>query len=151
MLFRSRGDLVFYTDSDNQFDLSELSGFLPLMNEVDAVLGYRLERCEGWLRRLTSGVFNQLTAAAFGMRIRDLNCSFKLFRGDVIRGLPLDSDDFFVDTELVARLHRGGWRYTQRGVHHYPRAAGHSSVRASDVPRTVASLLRMRRRLRATA
>jgi len=147
----SRGDLVFYTDSDNQFDLSELDGFLPLMAEEDAVLGYRLERREGWLRRLSSGVFNRLSGAALGMRIRDLNCSFKLLRGELIRGLTLESEDFFIDTELVARLHRGGWRYVQRGVHHYPRSAGRSSVRPGDVPRTIASLLRMRRRLRATA
>ena len=27
----AEGDLVFYTDSDNQFDLSELAGVIPLM------------------------------------------------------------------------------------------------------------------------
>ena len=32
----SRGQLVFYTDSDNQFDLTELKDFLPLMDEYDA-------------------------------------------------------------------------------------------------------------------
>lgn len=138
------GELVFYTDSDNQFDLAELRGFLPLMEEWDAILGYRIDRQDAALRRLVSAVFNGLSCLAFGLRIRDLNCSFKLFRREALRSLPLESSDFFIDTEIVTRLRRGGWRYTQRGVRHYPRRAGRSTVRVSDVPRTLASIARMR-------
>jgi len=142
------GKLVFYTDADNQFDLRELADILPLMQEVDAVLGYRVGRQDPWMRRAVSEGFNRLSSAALGISVRDLNCSFKLFRGDLIRALPIESNDFFVDTELVARIHRAGWRYVQRGVRHYPRTAGRSTVRASDVPRTLASLARMWLRLR---
>src|SRR5207244_11161596 len=147
----TRGDLVFYTDSDNQFDLAELRDFLPLMSEYDAVLGYRIDRQDPWTRRTASAFFNRLSSIAFGMSVRDLNCSFKLFRGDLLRGLPLESDDFFIDTELVARMHRGGWRYVHRGVHHFPRRAGQSTVRARDVPRPIAAIARFRTRWRAPA
>lgn len=144
----SRGRLVFYTDSDNQFDLGELKDFTPLMAENDAILGYRIDRQDPWLRKFVSGGFNRLSSMAFGMSVRDLNCSFKLFKGDMIRALPLDTPDFFIDTELVARIHRGGYRYVQKGVRHYPRTAGQSTVRPSDVPRTLVSLTRMWFRLR---
>ncbi|PYQ47973.1 MAG: glycosyltransferase family 2 protein, partial [Acidobacteria bacterium] len=76
----AEGDLVFYTDSDNQFDLSELEGILPLMGEWDAVLGYRIARQDARRRLLTSWVFNRLACVVFGLTVRDLNCSFKLFR-----------------------------------------------------------------------
>jgi glycosyltransferase involved in cell wall biosynthesis len=145
----TRGELVFYTDSDNQFDLTELRGFLPLMAECDAVLGYRVDRQDPWTRRAASGFFNRLSSIAFGMSVRDLNCSFKLFRGDLLRSLPLESDDFFIDTELVARMHRGSWRLVQRGVRHFPRTAGRSTVRARDVPRTLAAIARFWVRMRA--
>ena len=144
----SRGELVFYTDSDNQFDLGELRDFIPLMGNCDVVLGYRVDRQDPWLRKFVSGGFNALSSFAFGMKVRDLNCSFKLFRGDLIRALPLVTPDFFIDTELVARIHRGGYRFVQRGVRHYPRTAGKSTVRPSDVPRTLVSLARMWLRLR---
>lgn len=144
----SRGDLVFYTDSDNQFDLGELKGFMPLLESNDAALGFRIDRQDPWLRKFVSGGFNLLSSLAFGMSVRDLNCSFKLFKGDLIRNLPLVSADFFIDTELVARLHRGGYRCVQKGVRHYPRTAGRSTVRPSDVPRTLVSLARMWMRLR---
>jgi glycosyltransferase involved in cell wall biosynthesis len=144
----TRGDLVFYTDSDNQFDLGQLASALPLMADCDAVLGYRQHRQDPFTRLCTSAVFNRLTCLTLGMSVRDLNCSFKLFRREAIQSLPLESDDFFIDAELVARLHRAGWRYTQMPVRHLPRTAGRSSVRAGDVPRTLRSLLRMRARLR---
>jgi glycosyltransferase involved in cell wall biosynthesis len=144
----ARGALVFYTDSDNQFDLGQLREALPLMRDHDAVLGYRLDRKDPWSRRCASAFFNWLTCAVLGMNVRDLNCSFKVFRLERIQSLPLVSDDFFIDAELVARLHRAGWRYVQMAVRHYPRRAGRSSVRASDVPRTLVSLFRMRGRLR---
>jgi glycosyltransferase involved in cell wall biosynthesis len=144
----TKGDLVFYTDSDNQFDLTELRDFLPLMADHDAVLGYRIGRQDPWTRRTASAFFNRLSSLAFGMSVRDLNCSFKLFRGDLLRSLPLESADFFIDTEMVARMHRGGWRYVQRGVRHFPRTAGRSTVRASDVPRTLAAIARFWFRLR---
>jgi glycosyltransferase involved in cell wall biosynthesis len=143
----ARSPLVFYTDSDNQFDLRELAQALPLIEERDAVLGYRIGRQDPPLRRLTSKVFNVIVSLSFGVSVRDLNCSFKLFRRDVLSALQLVSDDFFIDTEMVVRLHTGGWRCVEHGVRHYPRSAGRSTVRPGDVPRTVAAILRMRRLL----
>lgn len=144
----ARGDLVFYTDSDNQFDLGQLASALPLMADHDAVLGYRVDRQDPWPRLCSSAVFNRLTCLVLGVRVRDLNCSFKIFRRELLQSLPLESDDFFIDAELVARLHRAGGRYTQVPVRHFPRTAGRSSVRVSDVPRTLRSLSRVRARLR---
>ena len=144
----ARGRLVFYTDADNQFDLTELSGFLPLMDENDAVLGYRVGRQDGSFRLLVSNGYNALASFAFGMSVRDLNCSFKLFRREALTSLRLEEDHFFIDTEIVVQLHRAGYRYVQKGVRHYPRTAGKSSVRPSDVPRTFLALLRLWVKLR---
>ncbi|MFQ5792032.1 MAG: glycosyltransferase family 2 protein [Acidobacteriota bacterium] len=146
----ARGELIFYTDSDNQFDLRELRGFLPLMREWDAVIGYRMDRQDPFFRRFVSGCYNLLASSAFGMSVRDLNCSFKLFRREAVQTLLLKSDNFFIDTELMVRLHRAGWRYIQRGVHHYPRTAGRSTVRFSDVPRTFLALARVWLEIRLT-
>jgi glycosyltransferase involved in cell wall biosynthesis len=137
------GRHIFYTDSDNQFDLAELHDFLPLMADWDAALGFRMDRQDPFHRRFVSKCYNALASVAFGMSVRDLNCSFKLFRREVLEGIELESDNFFIDTELVVRLHRAGWRYTQKGVHHYPRTAGRSTVRPSDVPRTFLALARI--------
>jgi dolichol-phosphate mannosyltransferase len=139
----ARGELVFYTDADNQFDLRELGGFLPMMEEWDAVLGFRARRQDPRLRLFTSRVFNQLAAWTLGFRARDVNCSFKLFRGDVLRSLPLVCDDFMIDAELVTRLQRFTPRVAEKGVTHLPRVAGRSTVRPWHVVNTLASLARV--------
>src|SRR5205814_10643592 len=69
----AEGALVFYTDSDNQFDLTELEGFLPLMREWDAVLGYRIDRKDARRRRLTSWVFHRLACRLLHLTVRHLH------------------------------------------------------------------------------
>jgi len=144
----ARGRLVFYTDADNQFDLKELVDFLPHMEEYDAILGYRVGRQDGSFRLLVSNGYNALASFAFGMSVRDLNCSFKLFRREALTSLHLEEDHFFIDTEIVVQLHRAGYRYIQKAVRHYPRTSGKSSVKLSDVPFTFAALLKLWVKLR---
>jgi glycosyltransferase involved in cell wall biosynthesis len=144
----ARGRLVFYTDADNQFDLKELVDFLPHMEEYDALLGYRVGRQDGSFRLMVSNGYNALASFAFGMSVRDLNCSFKLFRREALTSLHLEEDHFFIDTEIVVQLHRAGYRYMQKGVRHYPRTSGKSTVKLSDVPFTFAALLKLWVKLR---
>lgn len=144
----ARGRYIFYTDADNQFDLRELDGFLPAMDGVDAILGYRVGRQDGAFRLMVSNGYNALASLAFGMDVRDLNCSFKLFRREALTSLHLEEDHFFIDTEIVVQLHRAGYSYLQKGVKHYPRTAGKSTVSPTDVPRTFLALLKLWAKLR---
>ena len=144
----ARGRLVFYTDADNQFDLRELSEFLHLMESQDAILGYRIRRQDGGFRHFVSNGYNALASLAFGVSVRDFNCSFKLFRREALTSLHLEEDYFLIDTEIVVQLHRAGFHYIQKGVRHYPRAAGRSTVGPTDVPRTFLALLRLWVKLR---
>ncbi len=139
----ARHDLIFFTDADNQFDIRELSSFVPLTKECDAVFGFRIYRYDSVLRCLLSWVYNRMVRILFRIRIRDVDCSFKLFKRKIVEQLVIECDDFFIDTELVARTARLGCPTMERGVRHYPREAGHTSVRPSHIPRTLWTLARM--------
>ncbi|MHC5066051.1 MAG: glycosyltransferase family 2 protein, partial [Planctomycetota bacterium] len=56
----ARHDLVFFTDADNQFDIRELSSFVPLTEDNDAVFGFRIYRYDSVLRCLLSWVYNRM-------------------------------------------------------------------------------------------
>ncbi len=144
----AHGRYIFYTDADNQFDLRELEGFFPAIEGVDAILGYRVGRQDGAFRLMVSNGYNALASFAFGMDVRDLNCSFKLFRREALTSLYLEEDYFFIDTEIVVQLHRAGYKYEQTGVRHYPRTAGSSTVGPADIPRTFLALMRLWLRLK---
>ena len=138
-----RAEWVFYTDADNQFDLTEIEDCLPLLRDVDALVGFRVYRQDSVLRCMLSWAYNRLVNLLFGLSLRDVDCSFKFFRSRLLAGLRIESPDFFVDTELMAKCRRRGWRILQRGVRHYPRTAGATTVRPSDIPRTLRTLSRM--------
>jgi glycosyltransferase involved in cell wall biosynthesis len=140
-------ELVFYTDSDNQFDVSELKYFLPMMKEHDLVIGFRVYRYDHVLRRIVSWFYNRLIAVMFRLRLRDVNCSFKLMRREVVDQIDLKCDNFFVDTELLARARKCNFRIAQKGVRHYPRMAGETTIRPSDVPQTLQEVVRMWQRM----
>jgi glycosyltransferase involved in cell wall biosynthesis len=117
-------DLVFFTDSDNQFDLDELAVFIDLIQSVDVVAGYRIKRRDPFFRRLNARAWNYLVRALFYVPVRDIDCAFKLFRREVFDGLELNSVGAMVNTELMVKLGRSGYRVVEVGVHHFPRTAG---------------------------
>lgn len=139
----AQGELIFYTDSDLQFDISDLRYFLVLSSQADLLVGFRVYRYDTVLRCLLSWIYNRLVSVLFRVRVRDVDCSFKLFRREVLEAIDLESTDFFIDTEMVAKARRWNFRILEKGVRHYPRPAGQSTVRPSDIPRTLRTLARM--------
>lgn len=140
-------ELCFYTDADNQFDVGELAWFLPLIEDHDLVVGFRVYRYDTVLRSVLSWLYNRLVGVLFHVRVRDVDCGFKLCRREVVEHVQLESDDFFVDTELIARARKWNFRIVEKGVRHYPRTAGETTVRPSDIPRTLRTVARMWRRI----
>jgi glycosyltransferase involved in cell wall biosynthesis len=143
----ARYEFVFFTDADRQFDISELRYFLPLMADFDMAIGFRVYRYDRVLRSIVSWFYNRLVGVLFRLRVRDVDCAFKLMRREVIDQVELECNNFFISTELVARARKWNFRIVQKGVRHYPRIAGETTVHASDVPRTLRELFRMWRRI----
>ena len=139
----ARGELVFFTDSDCQFDVRELADLMPLLDRYDAVFGFRVYRYDSVFRCILSWTYNRLVRVLFQVKIRDVDCSFKLLTRRVVDNLHLESSDFFVDTEIVARTAKMGARIVEKGVRHYPRQAGRTTVRPSHIPRTLWTVFKM--------
>ncbi len=147
--FRSaRFELVFYTDSDNQFDLNELEGFLPWVERANVVAGYRIKRRDPFMRLVTALGWNHLVRMLFRVSVRDIDCAFKLFRRSVFDELDLESVGAMVNTELIVKLQRSGAGVIEIGVHHFPRRAGVArGVHPRVVGRAMYELATMYRRL----
>jgi glycosyltransferase involved in cell wall biosynthesis len=143
----ARSDYVFYTDADNQFDVAELEYFAPLMEDADVAVGFRVYRYDSTYRLVSSWGYNVLVRLLFRVRVRDVDCAFKLFRREVLDQITIESENFFVDTELIAKARKWNFRIVEKGVRHYPRSAGETTVDASDIPRTLATVLGMWRRI----
>lgn len=139
----ARHQLIFYTDSDNQFDVREITSLLPLIEDADIVSGFRIYRFDPLTRLVLSWGFNLLVRIIFRIKVRDIDCAFKLFRREVFDKVNIESKKFFVDAEVLAKARYYGFRMAEVGVRHYPRPAGHSTVRPSHIPSTLIELARI--------
>ena len=123
-LREARGDLVFFSDADLQFDLSELEKLLEHTDHFDIVAGYRSPRRDPWHRLAIAWVWGALVRIVFGLRVHDVDCAFKVFRRDVLRAIPIASVGAFVNTEILVRAIAKGFRIREVPVSHRRRQHG---------------------------
>lgn len=120
-------ELFFYTDGDGQYDVKELPKLLALLTpQTGLVNGYKLERNDPWHRIFIGKVYNQFARLLFRIRIRDIDCDFRLIRTGLLQSLNLTSTSGTICVELVRKLELSGCAVAEVGVHHYPRLYGRS-------------------------
>jgi len=129
---------VLYTDSDLPIDMEDARQALPLTDTSDIVIGYRISRHEGWKREVMSWAYNRLIRALFGLRVRDVNFAFKLFRRGVLDPIRLESEGSFIDAEFLIEASRAGFTIREVGMPYYARQAGVSTLAG---PRVVLRIL----------
>jgi len=141
--------LVFYTDGDGQFDINEMPPLLGLMEKYDIVSCYRLNRQDNLMRKINGWGWTKLVCLMFDMKIRDIDCAFKLYKREIFDNIKLLSTGALIDAEILARSVRKGYRITQKGIHHYPRTAGaQTGANLRVILRAFKELLRLRSQIR---
>lgn len=137
-------EFVFYTDGDMQYDVSELPLLAQHAGDYDMVIGYRLRRAEGFSRWFSSRCFHLMVFMLFGLRFRDIDCSFKLIRRRVLDRIHFRTGGGLIDAETLIQ----GRKLTaikEVGVHHYPRKFGRSlCLNSGLVVSMIRDLLRLR-------
>ncbi|MHC4353723.1 MAG: glycosyltransferase family 2 protein [Planctomycetota bacterium] len=142
-------ELVFYTDGDGQFDIGEMPPLLELMEQYDIVSCYRLDRKDPIVRKINAWCWTKLVCLLFRLKIRDIDCAFKLYKREIFDNIQLSSTGALIDTEVLARATRKGYSITQRGVHHYPRTAGEQTgANLRVILRAFKELFQLHRKIR---
>lgn len=138
-LKRARGDRIATLDADLQEDPAELRRLLGALDDgLDLVTGWRRQRRDPWLKRISSRLFNTLVRLTAGLPLRDINCGFKAMRREVAEELILTGGRFrFIP--LLA--HWWGFRVGEIEVSHRARARGRSSFGAGRFPGVLIDLL----------
>ena len=123
----ARLEWVFLMDADGQFDPAELPAFLDAAVGADFVVGYRSARADPGHRTLFAGIWARMMTFLLGIKVRDVDCAFKLMRRSYLAAIPLEAGGAFLSAELLAKAARAGARIVERPVHHLPRRAGRST------------------------
>ncbi len=123
----SRNELIFFTDADLQFDLAELPHLLEEADSYDIIAGYRVERRDGLMRNINAWGWGWMVGTLFDLRIRDIDCAFKLFHRRVFDTVRISSIGAFVNSEILIRARAAGFSIHQLPVSHFPRPAGQAT------------------------
>lgn len=118
------GTYVFTMDGDLQDDPAEIPRFLKAVEDgSDLVVGWKQNRLDGKSKGLVSKIANKVTGWMTGAHVHDMNCCFKLYRGDVVKHLDLYGDMHRYIPALTAML---GFRVTEIPITHRKREFGKS-------------------------
>jgi glycosyltransferase involved in cell wall biosynthesis len=146
----SRNDVICFHAADQQLDFREVSGFIPLLDDHDIVIGSRSGR-PGYtrMRMLSSRVYIELAQRLFGLEGYDDFNFLYLYRRSLFDGMPIDSDGVFLCTEIFVRARRNGARVAQVSAACLPRKVGVSRVyRPRVIGKTLLEMLRFWARTR---
>jgi len=126
----ARGQFIATLDGDGQNDPADLPALLARWRDESAVgrgplllAGWRAQRRDTWLRRVSSRVANAVRSRLLGDATPDTGCGLKLFEREAFLALP-----FFdhMHRFLPALFLRAGGRVVSVPVRHRPRLRGHS-------------------------
>ena len=123
----STKDLAFFMDSDGQFDIRDLQKFFPYIDEYDAVVGYRENRQDPWMRKLNAWGWKMVVRLTLGVHVRDLDCAFKVYRSDFIHRHTFETQGAMINAEMLYKLQHDGGTIKQIGVRHLPRKGGRAT------------------------
>jgi glycosyltransferase involved in cell wall biosynthesis len=118
---------IFYTDGDAQYDPTEMALLWARMSEdVDLVNGYKISRSDPLHRIVIGRVYHHTVKTLFGLKVRDVDCDFRLMRRSIFDRIRLEKDSGVICLELMKKIHDAKFRIAEVPVHHYHRAHGKS-------------------------
>jgi len=120
-------DLIFYTDGDAQYDPAELKILMQVLTaEVDMVNGYKITRQDPLHRIIIGKLYQHFVRFAFGLKLRDPDCDFRVIRRFIFDKVHLESDSGVICVEMMKKIGDNNFRIAEVPVHHYHRAYGQS-------------------------
>lgn len=122
----SRGEILVFMDSDLQNDPTDIEKLVEKINEgYDVVSGWRKNRKDKMVsRKIPSRIANSIISRVTGVRIHDLGCSLKAYRGEILRQVNL-----YGEMHRFIPVHASwiGARITEIPVKHHARKFGKSN------------------------
>jgi len=138
----ARKDWIFYTDGDAQYDVRELKLLAAkISDDVDFINGWKIKRRDPLHRIIIGMLYQYFVKLMFGLKIKDVDCDFRLMRREIFDVVQLESDTGAITFEMVKKVQDAGYRFVEVPVHHFYRQYGESQF--FNFPRVAATLARM--------
>ncbi len=116
---------VAFTDSDGQFDFSEITKFIEEKEKADLILGVRKKRADSFARKVFTFGWSSLARIILGLKAKDYSCGFKMIKKKVYEEIqPLVGEEKVTQIEMLVKARKKKFRFSEVVVNHYPRKSG---------------------------
>ena len=105
----SKGKFVVTMDADGSHNPSDIMLFYTkIKNNCDLIIGSRYieggKTHNGFILKAMSWVLNLSYSIVFRLRVKDVSNSYRMYKGDQIRGLRLECNNFDIVEEILIKL-----------------------------------------------
>ena len=119
----ARGEKIVTLDSDLQNDPVDIPKLIAYLDTHDMVTGWRQNREDPWLKRVSSRIANRIRNRLSGEEIKDSACTLRVFKKECVSEIrPFNGMHRFFSTLVKAE----GCRIIEVPVSHHPRRFGKS-------------------------
>lgn len=148
-LYKATKELVFFCDSDLQFHLNELIIHLVWIEQFDVVIGYRAKRQDPLHRKMNAFGWNMLVRLLLELKVRDIDCAFKLFKRHIFDRISINAVGAMVNTEILTQVTRMGFKIKEVPVTHFPRPVGtQTGANIRVIIKAFKELIQLRKKLK---
>jgi len=119
----ARGEKIVTLDSDLQNDPKDIPILLEYLDRYDMVTGWRREREDQWLKKISSKIANAVRNWLNDGNIQDSACTLRAFKKECVEKIPVFNG---MHRFLSTLVKMEGYRIMEVPISHHPRKFGKS-------------------------
>jgi glycosyltransferase involved in cell wall biosynthesis len=122
----SLGEVVLMQDADYEYSLDDVTAVIDpiLRDEADIVFGSRYKNSQTVHRTfhyIINRVLTLVSNLASGLYLTDMETCYKAFRGEILRGITIESPRFGFEPEITAKVAVLKARVAEVPIRYFPR------------------------------